>query len=111
MATSLFKALPKMKNPNAATKPIKITGAKVKIPKLSFPKLSGMKGGGTIKTPKMPKIGGSSGMGVSKNSALQNVLGQVTRKSVGSQRALRIPMFNALRKPSFQGAPSGSAAD
>ena len=44
MATSLFKALPKLKNPNANTAPIKLKGLGTsKVPKLNFPKLSSIK--------------------------------------------------------------------
>jgi len=44
MANKLFKALPKLKNPNAATKPITLKGmGTTKVPKINFPKLSSIK--------------------------------------------------------------------
>jgi hypothetical protein len=44
MANKLFKALPKLKNPNASTKPIKLKAlGGSKVPKINFPKLSSIK--------------------------------------------------------------------
>ncbi len=104
------------------TKAFKVSMPKMSTPKLKFPKLSalpsntgmgstkipGMLGsksslGGTgmLKMPKAPSLG-------NKNGALSGLLGQLTRKKVGVQRAVRIPMFGAAtRPPKILGAPSG----
>lgn len=112
--------IPKM---NQATKTFKVPSQKMTMPKLKFPKLSSlpintgmgstkmpgmlgskspMGGTGMLKMPKAPSLGGS------KNGALSSILGQLTRKKVGVQRAVRIPMFGAAnRPPKIMGAPKG----
>ena len=95
MAISLFKALPKMPNPNAAVPSIKLKGlSTTKIPQMKFPKLSTMKSPSTVSGFKLPGVK-SMGLGkiaTPKNSMLQSVLGQMTRNKVRMPRVGRIPM-------------------
>ena len=95
MANNMFKALPKMPNPNAMTNPIKLKGmSTTKIPQMKFPKLSA-----GLKSPAVSgfKLPGVKSMGLGKiatpkNSMLQSVLGQMTRNKVRMPRVGRIPM-------------------
>lgn len=133
MASGMFGGMPKMPNPNKGTPNIKISGMKsMKTPSIKFPKLQGMKmpgigssgfgsrvgGLGSARLPGMSKIGGLGklpGMGSKgvaspgmRNTALQGILGQITRQKVGQQRASYIPMLRGLKTPGFAGAPKGS---
>ena len=106
MANSLFKALPKLANPNAAVPSIKLKGLKSpKIPQMKFPKLAGLKSPTSVSSFKLPGVK-SMGLGkiaTPKNTMLQSVLGQITRNKVRTPRVGRIPMGSIVRPPSIAG--------
>ena len=82
MANKLFKALPKLKNPNTATKPIKLkTSGNGKIPQIKFPKLSGMKAPSKVSGFKLPGVKniGLGKVSPTKNSMLKNLLSKLQK--------------------------------